>query len=321
MELIVEQISRSKKVLHRQKFAGDKIKVGRGFDNDVILADPYVCAHHLEVKRNELGQWMIDDLQSVNGSFDEIDGRLEQAKLLRFGDVISIGQSRIRFIDPHQPVRPTIPLSGIEGTLNWLSRPFSVVLVLTIYFALLAINYYFQSYVEIKPSQMIGRLLSHFMFVSVIPLLFVVLARMFKHDARLWTQMAVCYSFGIMYLLLQYFDALMRFNVSSQWLVYTVQMAFEAALVFGLIWVCSYVALHQSQLRRNLISFSVTAAILVLALVQEQAARPDFSVSPKYNGSLLIPDFAFAEPVSIEQFVTDSEGIFTKAAEQAKEQD
>jgi hypothetical protein len=93
MEAVVwiEVVSRARDVVARHRCAGSEIRVGRAYDNDVVLDDPYVAPHHLLIRRSESGGWIAEDLGSANGLFIdhsrdrfgwvEIDGN----RLMRIG--------------------------------------------------------------------------------------------------------------------------------------------------------------------------------------------------------------------------------------------
>jgi pSer/pThr/pTyr-binding forkhead associated (FHA) protein len=67
------------------------VTIGRHGDNAIILADPQASRHHAEIVMQG-GRWVIQDLDSANGTF--VNGqRIEQPQLLRHGDLVRIGQS------------------------------------------------------------------------------------------------------------------------------------------------------------------------------------------------------------------------------------
>ncbi|MEQ8233709.1 MAG: FHA domain-containing protein [Gammaproteobacteria bacterium] len=75
-------------------------RIGRGRNNDLVLADPSVSRLHAEVRRNQAGQLVINDLESLNGVFVN-DHRTEHIQL-RDGDMLDIGDVRLRF-SAHEP--------------------------------------------------------------------------------------------------------------------------------------------------------------------------------------------------------------------------
>jgi Inner membrane component of T3SS, cytoplasmic domain len=95
----IEILSRQRDVAARFRIAGPEARVGRGYDNDVIVDDPYVAANHLRVFRDEAGQLSAEDMGSVNGTY--LDGsRNRSARIVINGkDTIRIGQTSIRVRD------------------------------------------------------------------------------------------------------------------------------------------------------------------------------------------------------------------------------
>ena len=66
---VIEVMNRSGQVLQRIPWAGKRLTVGRAYDNDIIVGDPYVCPHHLTIS-NMGGQLQFQDLGSLNGSLE-----------------------------------------------------------------------------------------------------------------------------------------------------------------------------------------------------------------------------------------------------------
>lgn len=45
------------------------IKIGKAPDNDVVINDPHVSRYHAQLVRTENDTWIIEDLNSTNGTF------------------------------------------------------------------------------------------------------------------------------------------------------------------------------------------------------------------------------------------------------------
>jgi hypothetical protein len=65
----VEVLGRGGEVVQRHPVARLPATLGRAYDNDVILDDPYVAPHHLRLERAESGELALVDLESRNGLF------------------------------------------------------------------------------------------------------------------------------------------------------------------------------------------------------------------------------------------------------------
>jgi hypothetical protein len=71
---------------------GDKIKIGRGIENDVVLKDIAVSRKHCLIVRKE-GQWTVEDLGSDNGTF--LDSQPVRKSGFRPGQYVQIGRTII----------------------------------------------------------------------------------------------------------------------------------------------------------------------------------------------------------------------------------
>ncbi len=65
--IFVEQLTPDGEVLHRTKVSHLPIRIGRAYDNDIILDDPHTAAYHAQVEFNQLDELIISDLGSANG--------------------------------------------------------------------------------------------------------------------------------------------------------------------------------------------------------------------------------------------------------------
>ena len=64
----VEILSRHHDVVARYR-CEDGARIGRAYDNDVVVDDPYVAPHHARIVRDEAGELFAEDLGSVNGLY------------------------------------------------------------------------------------------------------------------------------------------------------------------------------------------------------------------------------------------------------------
>src|ERR1700682_1315159 len=70
------------------------VSIGRLGSNDVCLEDPFVSRHHCVI-RNEGDEYLIEDLNSANGTY--LNGERVNAGVLKEGCLIQIGTSRFLF--------------------------------------------------------------------------------------------------------------------------------------------------------------------------------------------------------------------------------
>ena len=114
----VEILSRHRDVVSRVRIAGAEVTVGRGYDNDVIIDDPYVAARHLRVSRDAAGQLVAEDLDSVNGIFLD-GGKGPIARLVIDGTTpFRIGHTLLRIRTSDYAVEPERMVLAERGVLS-----------------------------------------------------------------------------------------------------------------------------------------------------------------------------------------------------------
>jgi ABC-type multidrug transport system ATPase subunit/pSer/pThr/pTyr-binding forkhead associated (FHA) protein len=74
--------------------SGDRMRIGRTPDNDIVLDDVLISRHHAEIRRLDSG-FEVVDLGSRNGTYH--NGRQVRRAELRAGDLITIGRFELVF--------------------------------------------------------------------------------------------------------------------------------------------------------------------------------------------------------------------------------
>ena len=115
----IEVLSHQGDVATRIAIERDEARVGRAFDNDVVLDDPHVAPHHLRIYRGEDGELVAEDLETLNGLFPEHGAppvpRLPLAKEPGF----RIGRTTLRVRDARHPVAPEKLLTPPRAHARW----------------------------------------------------------------------------------------------------------------------------------------------------------------------------------------------------------
>jgi pSer/pThr/pTyr-binding forkhead associated (FHA) protein len=99
------------------------LTIGRGAASDLVLLDSLMSRRHLQI-RQEDGRAVLHDLASTNGTFVN-DARVTGSRVLRSGDVIRVGQTRLVFESETVGPRLSTPrprrLAEIEGRSSRVS--------------------------------------------------------------------------------------------------------------------------------------------------------------------------------------------------------
>jgi len=129
----VEILSRSEGVKYRHQVNSLPMHIGRGYDNDVILDDPHVSAHHALIEQTADGGFVIKDLGSHNGIMYK--GSRQTEMLIDGNMVFRLGQTNLRVRSADFPVDAEIADTTFYSWEGW--RPalagLSIIVVLTVF--------------------------------------------------------------------------------------------------------------------------------------------------------------------------------------------
>lgn len=108
----IEVVDRSGNVQHRVRVEQLPFRIGRALDNDLVLDDPHVCAHHAEIRGDERIE--LVDCGSLNGCFAGAERARRPRIALDAGGDLRIGHTLLRFraIDETLPATLADPMAG-----------------------------------------------------------------------------------------------------------------------------------------------------------------------------------------------------------------
>lgn len=319
MEIIIEEISHGHKLLGRHKFSSNTITIGRGYDNDIIVSDPHVCAEHLKLHFN--GEyWLVDDQGSINGSFLENNKKNVMQHVIRSGDIITIGKSQVRFVFPHHPVSQSIAISPFENLINLARHPFALALSITLFAFIGGWIINLNNANEVTLTQMLVPTIGLIMGFALWPAGISLVSHLTKHDARFWTQMGICFIFFNLMWLSDIFENIIHFNTSSNFSMLWTLAIIPLALAFCLFWLNCYVGFHMTVARRNIVSAALVLLLFGGSFIVQMSKQPDFNPRPQFDTTIMSPAFLFAPSSDVETFVEDASKLFEKASKLADDE-
>ena len=89
----IEVLARNGEVKSRHRFDQLPIRIGRGYDNDLILDDPYIAAQHANVEMTESGSLNLRDFSTQNGIV--LNGQRESIVALN-DNIVRLGHTNLR---------------------------------------------------------------------------------------------------------------------------------------------------------------------------------------------------------------------------------
>jgi len=312
MALIVERISRAGRVLAQYRFDQPCIRIGRAYDNDLILADPHVDPHHAELLTElEDGTPLLRDNGSLNGTLLERRQRVTAPVALEPGQVITLGKSCLRVIDSRWPVPPATPVAGIDNLLHSLSLGTAAVTLLLL-LATLALSTYLDSATEFKLEQMVTPTVGVILLLLLYAGFWALVGRVVRHDGRFLTH---CTVFMVGMLLLQAGESVVHvvsFNLRFMPSLPYFNTALFGVVLFAMLWTSLRLASHFARRTHLAVAMapSLLLAVVIVANLHEDSA--EFDPHPSYDATLLPPVVQFFTAVPSKEFLARGKALFVR---------
>ena len=309
MEIIIEEVSKGHKLLGRHKFNQTNISIGRGYHSDIILADPHVCAEHISIAFDG-SNWRVVDLDSINGCFIEDGKKSAHGHILHSGDIITLGKSQIRVVFPHHPVAESITLSPFESLINLTRHPAALMINIAIFTLLTGWMFFLNNPKEVNFTQLFVPAVGLTLMFAVWPAAVALISHLTKHDARVFTQLGICFIFYNLTWLSDFLEAIVNFNTSSQFPLSGLLILLPIVIAFCLFWLNCYIGFHMNKMRRIIVAGCLTSLLFGGTFLIQLSKKPDFSVRPQFNSTLLTPNFMFAKSSNIDDFIKHTDKLF-----------
>jgi len=106
-------VSRDGEIVSDRHWPAGRVLIGRDAHNDVTLPSRYVSRHHALIVVEDGRAW-IADLKSMNGTC--VNSRRVSQKALQHEDVISIGNHRVKYLNPEARYGDVAEEAGLADT-------------------------------------------------------------------------------------------------------------------------------------------------------------------------------------------------------------
>jgi FtsH-binding integral membrane protein len=322
--MIIERVDRSGHVLDSYAFEEDVVAIGRAYNNQLVVPDPYVDARHARLSFDEDSQkFRIFDLGSENGIrvVGRGHARLEQPGgiPLESGDIILIGKTRYRILSRSHEVPAVLRLSSLDALYSLTGTWWIAVFALLAMFGLEAyVAYLVTPYSEHLYKDLVEAL--YVLIAAVIyGLLWVTIARTQKHEGRFLLH---CNMFILAYVVSHLFTLsapIIDFNFRALSMGGYLFKVLTCLGLFIVVYVSCYQSTGLKVGKRIMVSLFVPA-IAILGYVVSGLNQPEFDYSPRYNMSVVAERWQWLDSEDSSIFTESvGEALYQPATEEARE--
>lgn len=322
-EIIIEEISRNHKLIHRHKFNLNEVSIGRNYHNDIILTDPHICPKHLSLTYSQ-GLWRLNDNNSVNGTLLQHNQEKRQdahQQVISDGDVITLGKSQLRVLFSDHQISDTIAFSPFESLIDFIRHPIAVFMSVALFMLIAGNISYLNQQVETNISQLFVSAFSMSLLFSLWPAGVALVSHLTKNEPRILAQFGISFVFFILMWFSDLLEEIIAFNSASNSVLGLFIALLPILLAFGLLWLNSYIGFHMSAKRRIVVAISITALLFGGTYLLQYSKKREFNPHPNYNATIMAPVFLIAPSNSVDDFIKQSNNLFEQASKAALEED
>jgi len=310
MDIIIELISRSRRVIERHHYAGPSVAIGRAYDNDLIISDPHLSPHHAVL--NDLGEqgWWLEDLNSKNGIHSRKYQRIQTRARIESGDEIILGKTHLRIYDRKHEVPAALSMNPVEKIIQPLSSVGNALLAILLCLGFFSLNSYLELYMKFEVLPMFMETMGLLLMGLAWALLWALIGRVMRHDTRFLIQLVIVLAYlGAEIIFNNGLDVL-AFNSGSGKLAFSVGAIGHFLLFTALLWLNLYVAIGQSDRRRLLMANGIAFSVVATALLYYFLNAREFSDVPEYVHYLKPPALQWFTPVTKDTFLKQADTVF-----------
>lgn len=307
---VLEILDRHGNAAKTEKIGKFPCTVGRAYDNDVIVCDPYLAAHHIRIETEENG-FKVIDLGTKNGMYSLSNKTRLGEVVLDQDTVLRIGKTRLRCRSINYTVPPEQKFSSDGVLRNPLLFIFSFMGVLVFSF--------FQDYLSLSQApdfQQLGAInamLLGILFVWIT--MWSITGRLVRGEGLFFRHASIACMGFILYDLVDRFVNLAAFSFSLPTMAkYSFLLS---SVVLGII-----VFYHISLFSRSSITGKIIPTILVMFLLLTSAwvfdrfesEEEDWAAIEQYV-ELWPNNLLFAKGVTVDHFFSQTEFLRQQAEE------
>jgi hypothetical protein len=310
--LVVEITDKQGVRIDRVSVDANGISIGRAWNSDVIIQDRFIDPDHLRLSLNQEQLIVIDDVSSTNGS--RLAGKTlgGSSRLYRFGELLTIGDTRIRIFDADTAVVP----AALRSKWFLLAEKFASARALSVLTLLAMLAQAVQVYSRsIEPLKLENLVLASFAVVTLLliwSLLLGSVAKLIRGKSNIKSLWALGCIATVVINLISLALLVVRFNLQDvglgEALSFIAYGVFSVWLVAGVFSYTTHIQNRNKWLSSLLIAISLYAIVASDEYLKEPHQK--WLSSTNTEQVTLPPIFLIRRGVSLDDYQSDANLLF-----------
>jgi len=317
-QLIIQLGGKQDKVAELFRSTGSQIKVGRGFNNDVVLSDHYIAPEQILLSQDEDG-WQLEVLDDINPV--KVNGKtIKSTTTLSSGDQLTLGRTHLVVYDVNHEVEPTQKLLS-----SWFNIDTIGVAIPIITFAvMMGIEWLIAHFTEIDSSgwKEFGTLTIGVIAVTGIwATIWAFIGKLLRHQGHFWMHVFIMAVIGILTIPLEPVGNYLEYVFSSTMANTVVTYVGNFLLFFLTLKLTFFFATNIKRI--NLVSFMTVGLITAtyLGFQYFDSDDDDYSRYPTYSEIVKAPFVYFNQGGEVNEYVDSMDEVFEALDKEVAEHD
>ncbi|MCK5726500.1 MAG: FHA domain-containing protein [Thiotrichaceae bacterium] len=306
-KVIIEVCRRGLQQFH--PISNDRITIGRAFDNDIILSESTVSAHHLLIEGDLDAGLNITNLSNENITKlnkTVLPSDVKQAVSLPV-DIIA-GSLKLRVLSSETAVAPT-QIQKSKGIFHQLSHPFWAISLLIFTLFVFIADEYLATPTDKSIWQYVVIKYTSYLYLLLFFLVIVGISRLASHRWDVFPALTTASLLFLIPELVDYAGETISYYFSDDTVSNIMKNIVSVLLLPILLTLFIIHVAHSKTLQAIGISLLVSTPLIAHHILNfiEEAAAPDFVHLPNYNKQLSHWDIRQQETISIVDFITEAD--------------
>ncbi len=313
MERVVfaEVLDRRGHVRQRVRVANLPFSIGRGYQNDLILDDPYVSPRHAQLERDEDGSLRLRDLDSLNGLVR--GGERPSELCVEGGKSVRLGHTTLRFPDADAALEPTLVDRPESNVSEWLGTHWIAPLAMLAAVAGVTVLAELRaSYQPLEWADLASASLTNIMLLGLWAGFWALITRVLSHRSRFLAHWMLAGCYSLVDEGLGWAGTYARFLFAPILPVELFELVSGFCVVMGLLYGHLTLTGMTQVPRKAILAAALSAAFLSVSQLDTLARRPDWTQ--------VLPYWSRLQPVDPSWLPTESPEAFFRGARDLRDE-
>lgn len=310
--IILEILDHLGRVKERHKLAGEHIRVGRGYDNDLIINDPFVCARHIEIDLMANDHLQVRDVGSINGLYVYGSRKRVGSLTLNPDQRLRIGHTILRYRTLQHPVAASrqdrLSLGVGNNMLSSTTIQWAGYLLLGLLLYLFA---YLNSYQEFEPVAVFrDELLPYALVLFFWAGFWALLSRITTHNFYFTAHSIIATVTSLCMLLYEdYLAPVLRYAFNAEQLVEQLSIVVTVLLIALAFY--AHLRFCSAQPSRRLALFAGVFSLVFVGIIylDDFTGEDGFSNYPEFHDVMMPPSYQLVADISLDEFLAQAKGL------------